>query len=91
MNCEDATVPIHMAFWCVKHGREIKDCIWEAHAALKPKFDELLKAADALLGHMGGPHTPVCPEYEDEFVRLELLVAHLKGTDIVDETPTETV
>lgn len=45
---------------------------------------ELLKAADALLGNMGGPNTPVCPEYEDEFVALELLVDSLQGNSVED-------
>lgn len=41
--------------------------------------DELLKAADALLGKMGGPDTPIRPEQEEEFLALELLVEKMSG------------
>lgn len=53
----------------------------ERDAALRLK-NELLKAADALLGKMGGPNSPVQPVYEEEFLVLELLVDKLNGPDV---------
>lgn len=44
--------------------------------------DELLKAADALLGKMGGPNSPILEVYHDEFLVLELLVDRVKGMDV---------
>lgn len=59
----------------------LKDSVDKQDAAELEK-DELLKAADALLGKMGGINTPVCPEYEDEFLVLELLVDKLNSNDV---------
>jgi len=43
-------------------------------------LNRLLKAAEALLGKMGGLETPILPQYEDEFIELEILVDELRAS-----------
>lgn len=75
-----------MAFYCPickKSHEEVATVICpDGLGKLKLQRDELLKAADALLGKMGGPDSPIQPVYEDEFIALELLVDRLKGQDV---------
>ena len=44
---------------------------------LELQYGRLLKAANDLLGKMGGPDTPINPIWEDEFIELDVLLGEI--------------
>ncbi len=72
---------------CGAHQAAISDAVEVANL----QKNELLKAADDLLGKMGGPNSPVMPVYADEFLAMELLVDRLNGNDVesIEKRATE--